>query len=514
MVSADNLTEKKIPPTTGITVKVIKGSIWSLIGQILPLLASFIATPFVLRFLGPEGYGVLALIVLIPSYFSFTDLGMSIASTKFASEAYASGSREKESEIIRTAALIAFLSSSPVTLVLFIFSAYIISLLNIPENYQFEANWALKFAAVTFAVNILNGIFNTAQLTRLRMDLNTLISTGFRLFGIISTPVVLYYGGSVASATAILMLSSVLTLIGHICVSSRLLKELLEFSINKNVIKPLLKFGGALAVSGIAGILLVNLEKIVLVRATSVESLAYYSVAFTFANMATMFSSAMIQSLLPAFSQLLGPERKTELNKLFARSLRINILGLVPAMAFLFMIAKPFFTIWAGENFGRESSLPFYILLFGLFFNLTAYIPHSILMASGRTDILAKIYWIELFPYILITAFLTSKFGAVGAAMAWSLRVVVDAAIIIWFSKKLVGISLNVFDGKGLLISIILMILIAPVVILGILESKLIWVIPLLFINTATFFVIFWKSFLENEEKKLIMGKIYASIKR
>ena len=97
-----------------MTTKVVKGSLWTLLGQVLPLGISLFTTPFVIRMLGSEGYGVLILIGLIPSYFAFADFGMSLASTKFASEAYAAGDREKEAQVVRTAALIAFFSSLPV----------------------------------------------------------------------------------------------------------------------------------------------------------------------------------------------------------------------------------------------------------------------------------------------------------------------------------------------------------------------------------------------------------------
>ena len=510
----DSLVELEVSSTQGMTTKVVKGSLWTLSGQVLPLFASLFATPFVIRLLGAESYGVYILICLIPTYFSFTDFGMSIGSTKFGSEAYARGAREDEGKVVRTAALIAFLTSLPFAVGSFLLSYTIVTWVNIPEQLHSEASIALKIALITFVLNILCNIFNTPQLSRLRMDLNTFVNAGFRLFGIILVPIVLYLGGGIIGAVSSLMIASFLTLIGHLFVSGRLLNELFQFSIDRNIIKPLLKFGSSLVIAGIAAILLVNLEKIVLARVASVEALAYYSVAFTFSSMATMFSSAMIQSLLPAFSQLLTSEKKAELNKLFSRSLRINIIGLLPIIAFLFVIAKPFFTVWAGEDFGRESSAPFYILLFGLFFNIIAYIPHSVLMASGRSDVFAKIYWIELFPYIFIIAILTYRFGAVGAALAWSLRVILDASVIIWFSVKITKISLNIFNCNGKLFLVSSLLLVPPILIALSIDNYSIWLLFLMPVCFMFYFLVVWKNFIENEEKALLVNKFYASFNR
>ena len=507
-ISLNNLTaEPQIPNTRGMTAKVFKGSLWTFIGQILPLAASFFGTYFVIRLLGAESYGVYLLVILIPTYFTFADLGMSLGSTKFGAEAYAEGAREGEGKVVRTAAAIAFFASLPFAAAIFIFSHFVIVRLEVPAHLHSEASLALKITCITFVLNILCNVFNTPQLSRLRMDLNTFVNAGFRLLGIVLVPIVLYVGWGIVGAVSVLLSVAILTLLGHIFVSGRLLKELFRFSIERDLIRPLLKFGYPWAISGIAAILLVNLEKIVLTRLTSVKDLAYYSVAYLLANTATLLSGSLIQSLIPAFSQLLKPEKKEELNELFARSLKINLIGIVPILMFLFVAAEPFFTIWAGADFGRESSLPFYVLLFGLFSNVIAYIPYSVLLASGRTDFFAKIYWLELFPYILLLVILTAKFGAVGAAAAWSVRVMADMLIIVVFAKKFVGVSFDIFDGKFYVLPLLILVMISPVLIVAFIGNYSLWLLFSIPVCVFVYFVITWKNLLEESEKNWLRNK-------
>src|SRR5690242_20692380 len=110
-----------------MTTKVVKGSIWTLAGSVLPLAVTFVSTPFIIRLLGSEAYGVLLLVGLIPMYLNFADFGMSVASTKFASEAYGVGDQVKEGEVVRAAAFIAFISSLVVAIPIFIFSQPIVA---------------------------------------------------------------------------------------------------------------------------------------------------------------------------------------------------------------------------------------------------------------------------------------------------------------------------------------------------------------------------------------------------
>ncbi len=101
------------------------------------------------------------------------------------------------------------------------------------------------------------------------MDLNTLVTSGFRIVGIVATPLVLYFGGGVFGVVTVLMIASVLTLTGHIYASGRFCRNFFSGTIDRQLIRPLLRFGGVLAVSAVAGVVLANLEKLVLPRVTS-----------------------------------------------------------------------------------------------------------------------------------------------------------------------------------------------------------------------------------------------------
>jgi O-antigen/teichoic acid export membrane protein len=323
-----------------------------------------------------------------------------------------------------------------------LFSAKFTSLFNVPADLHGEASTALRVAAVTFVVNFLNSIFNTPQLTRLRMDLNTMVNAGFRILGQAVTPLAVYFGGILGGVLA-LFCASLLTLIGHLIVSRRINPHLFRRTIDRPSLVPLVKFGGAWLVASVAAMLLVNVEKGIVAAVTSPAQLAFYTVAFTLASMISMLSGAMIQSLIPAISQLRAANRTSQLESLFFRSLRINIVALLPVVFVLALIAKPFFEVWAGPEFGRQSTTPFYILLVGLSFNILAYVPHAVIMAYGRTDILAMVYWIELAMYAVLVWYLTSTQGIAGAAAAWSARTVIDATIQFIFARRVSKIGLE-----------------------------------------------------------------------
>jgi O-antigen/teichoic acid export membrane protein len=349
-------------------------------------------------------------------------------------------------------------------------------------------------------LNFLNLIFNTPQLTRLRMDLNTLVNALPRILGVIATPIVIYFGGGIVGAVFVLFSASLVTLVIHLYFSLRLLPELAALSIEHEAMRPLLKFGGSLVVASIAAVFLLNFEKLILARVTSVETLAHYSIAFTLASMVTIFTTAMAQSLVPAFSRLARPEKLGQLNDLYSRSLRINIFTLLPGLVLLAVIARPFFTIWAGPQFGVESPLPFYILQAGLFFNLNAYIPWAIILSQGRTDVLAKLYWLEILPYIGLTALLTHHYGAPGAAAAWSTRVISESYVFYKYAGRIGGVRFPLSNYIRVLL-LGFLILLPPVLLAIFVDNFSAWLLLAMPASLIAYSILIWKLIVEPEEK-------------
>ena len=111
----------------------------------------------------------------------------------------------------------------------------------------------------------------------------------------------------------------------------------------------------------------------------------------------------------------------------------------LPGATFICAVAQPFFTAWAGPQFGRESTLPLYLLMGGVIFEIMSYVPYALLLALGRTDTIARsLLWLVI-PYLFASALLIHRFGAAGAAAAWSLRTLTSVSVFSWFARRSTG---------------------------------------------------------------------------
>ena len=87
-------------------------------------------------------------------------------------------------------------------------------------------------------------------------------------------------------------------------------------------------------------------------------------------------------------------------------------------------------TVWLGATFAAHGADAVRILAAGILVNGLAHLPYVYLLGQGRPDVPAKFHLLELPLYFLSARWLVGTFGVSGAALAWTLRVTVDAALL------------------------------------------------------------------------------------
>src|SRR5207248_920886 len=155
----------------------------------------------------------------------------------------------------------------------------------------------------------------------------------------------------------------------------------------------------------------------------------YYSAPFDMVTKLLLLVGALGSVLFPAFTMSHVTDRR-RMVLLFSRSLKYVFLAVFPLILVIMAFAPEGLRLWLGGNFGEESRTVLRWLAVGLLVNSMSIIVALLIQAAGRPDVTAKFHLVELPIYLGLVWWLIRTHGIGGAALAWSVRVTLDAVLL------------------------------------------------------------------------------------
>jgi O-antigen/teichoic acid export membrane protein len=430
-------------PANPVSSGLFKNTSYNLLTQGFLVVIAIWAIPILVHKLGDERFGILALLWALVGYFSFLDLGISRANTKYLSEAIALGDRNLSARIVWTS--LTFSAGLGIISMIIIFLGTPFLLMTVfkvtPLLYE-ETSQAFLYAALSIPFMLTFGTLKGVQMAFLRFDLVNTFQGGMSAFQWAGSVALVWFGMGLKE---IVFLTFVLRIISAVISFSLLPLQIPSFfqSINlwdKLIFQKLLRFGGWVSVSQLVSPLFMYLDKILIGAFLTLTAVAYYSVPQEAFSRLLIVPMSLSIVLFPIFSgQTVLEENLEKIRDLYFRSVKYLVLLILPVTICIIIYAQNILYVWVGAEYCKESSLVFQIIACGFFFNSLAQIPATILHAFGRPDLTAKFHLIELPLMVLLNVILIPWIGIIGAGIAWSIRVALDAFLLFLFARKYVG---------------------------------------------------------------------------
>ena len=251
--------------------------------------------------------------------------------------------------------------------------------------------------------------------------------------------------GNLGVIVAVLLISRIIALVS-LSITVRRLVPLgsAKKSQQGNELRSLISFGSWVSISNIISPLMVYADRFLIGSLQAISAVAYYSVPSDATLRLLIVPRSLASAMFPEFSATRDNQR---LKDLFLRSVRYILLLVGIPSLILFFAAHEVMSVWLGESFAMRSATVLQILLPGIVANSIAQIPFSVIQATGRPDLTAKLHLSEFVPYVLVLYVATRAWGIEGAAFAWSLRAIVDTTVLFFLARRRLGISLTDFIG-------------------------------------------------------------------
>jgi O-antigen/teichoic acid export membrane protein len=403
--------------------------LWNAVGIVLPLVVGVAVVPAIVHGLGTVRFGFLSIVWMLIGYFGIFDFGLGRTLTKLVADRLGAGRENEVASLTGTAVMIVGISGILAGLGVALLAGWIarLTLGGTPAVIP-EATSAIIWLAVSLpfvlVATVLTGLLEAYQrfalISAVRLPLGILI--------LVAPLAVLPFSRELGVITAVLAALRFLNAVTLAWLTVRMVPWLRREALHlrRELIAPLLTFGGWLTVSNVVGPLMVYFDRFVVAAMLGSAAIAYYTVPYDVLNRFLLLPQAIQGVLFPNFA-LLRAQNSPRALFLFGRSSATNMLLMLPPLLATLWLAEQGLAWWVGDAFAHNSTQVAKILVVGVLVNAMARTPFVFVQGVGYAKWTAMLHMSELpFYAVVLWLLLRGGLGIEGAAYAWTGRIVID----------------------------------------------------------------------------------------
>jgi len=408
-----------------------RNTIWNLVGQTAPLLVAFITIPILIKQIGVDRFGVLSVAWMLIGYFSLFDFGIDQGLTKIVADRLGSGEHNEIPTLVWTSLAILLALGLLSGAALAALSPWIVErILKIPLDLQRESVYAFYLLAVGMPITIVTsgvrGVLEAMQ----RFDVLSIIRIPMGASTFLAPLLVLPFSHSLVPILLSLVVARVLGLAIHLFATCRVMPALQrELHLSYSATQPVLHFGGWITVTNIVSPIMANMDRFLIGALLSISAVSYYSAPFDMVTKIFLLVGALGSVLFPAFAISHNNDR-SHMVLLLRRGLKYVFIAVFPLVLTISTLAPDGLRLWLGADFALQSSSVLRLLAIGVLVNSLSLIVSLLIQGTGRPHVTALFHIAELPFYLVIVWWLIRTQGINGAALAWSLRIALDAILL------------------------------------------------------------------------------------
>lgn len=418
-------------------MKLIRHSVFNFLGLGLPLLVAVYTIPVLIAELGTARFGLLTMVWAVVSYFGLFDLGLGRALTQRLAVLLAQNNKDEVGPLISTATILMAGLGAGAAFAMFLLADWAVGQIKDVPNRDEAISAIYAMALAMPAVVMTSGFRGVLE-----------ANNSFGIVNIIRVPMGLFtFLGPLA---VVQLIAPRLDYVAYALAAGRIFACLVHWvfvtrtiqskcgwgTFQTALIAPLCASGGWLTVSNIISPLMSYVDRFLIGSLVSAAAVAYYVTPHEMITKIWIVPGAVTAVLFPAFAAQIA-QRSAIASDLYFSVLRWLFLVMLPVTLSIAIFAEPLLRTWISEQFAERSTSLLQIFSLGMFATCLANIPFTLIQSAGRAKTTAVIHTIEFPLFLLVLWFLTRAYGLEGAAFAWLLRVLIDAALMFLAARPL-----------------------------------------------------------------------------
>ena len=416
------------------------------------LLIPFFLTPFVVRSLGSDAYGVWILSASTVSYLNLLDLGMRSAVIRFVSKAKTEGAFKEVHDVVGAALWFRLLIALAVAGISIVLAISFPHLFKIPSALYRSSQITVLLCALGVAITLITGVFGAVLAAINRFDRLSTISMG-QTIGRAAGVLFLLKTGHGLISLACWELAVVAICGSIVTVSALKLVPACRGRIQKpqmDLLRKIWSYSFVTFIWIIAVQVIINSDNLMVGHFVSVRLAAFYAIGGSLVTYSGQIVSALTTTFTPLASSLEAAGKIKELRNLLIRGTQATLVLSLPISLALLFRGRTFIGLWMGPSYMQVSGRILQILLIAQFMSVAVATAGSVMMAIGKHIGPAKFAVAEAILNVTLTLILCRWFGAYGVAWGTSIAVTL-VTLAFWpsYIKRTLDIPISTYLTHG-----------------------------------------------------------------
>ncbi len=423
------------------------------VGYVVNVVVALLLTPYVVRVLGDNIYGLWNLVVSLTGYYGLLDLGIRSAVGNYVAIYWAKKDMEGVNRTMSTAMVLMYLAAFIAVLVTVILVFALPAMKPEAANQEPRIGWVIAIMGLGLASSFPMAIYSTVIYARQRIDIQNGIGISQRLVSAGLTVLMLHQGFGILGLSVAVMGTNILTWVANMIIAQRLMPDLLiqVRLFAKKHLHELKNYGFFNFIVNAADNILVFTDSVVIGLTLPLSAVTFYAVG---ANLIPYFMSivqAVTWAITPYATACYATGDYVALRRLIIVGTRgVLVLASLLGGGLLF-VGHDFLALWMGSHFltGQvyiSSAIILAILACATLIRATQSCGRQILFATQEVKFLGFLALGEAGANLVLSLLLVKKLGIAGVALGTLIPITITQGIIQpLYLMKLLGLSATAF---------------------------------------------------------------------
>lgn len=381
---------------------------------------TFIMTPYTIRKLGLNDYGLWVLVLAIVGYGGLLELGVQTSVVKLVAQKNAAKDEAGMQRIVSTAYVFFQVLGMVIGgILILVVPLFIVRLTAIHEHQEIlrPLFMILGFnTAICFPAYVLGGVIYGMQYYVAK----SIIDSSLAVVNALLTFAVLEHGKGIVGLALVKTAVDIFSIFALYLLVRRILPKLrIEFSkATTSSFRELLSLGGKIFISSTTTRIASHTEPVIISSFLSNTWTAVFSVPKRLVDYVKAITMTASTGFMPMFSDLEGRGDTAQITKFYEQYTRYILIMVIPFISSIMILGEPFIRLWVGDELAAKGgNLVVYLSVAFLIDSLQP-LAWRLMIGVGKIDFMVMVSAVGSVGYLALAALLVHRYGVEGIGIA------------------------------------------------------------------------------------------------